>query len=521
MVIGELARPGTGGILPANRSVPRESPPLSRVHTVLFALMGALCVAVLAWAGAARAASLDIDYVDGASYVSANTIVLYVDVLDDDYNVIPGLDGDTMRVFIDNKEVKGRIEIETVATAKEWVAVAILMSAHQSYAPLPKIGDAAEDEAAPTALKYERDGFSNFVRKFEKTNNKVAVYLVDEKGHRTIDDWSEEHAKTAERIADNAKRSPEASRGDVIAPRLYKALKAVVDDKIGNADNLPRRRIVLLLSDGKDKYLSRPKKIDKSSKAILAAARTHGVKIYAVGFTLDATEPLVHLRTLATKSGGIYREIKPSHMDDIPRVLENIAVELQKQYVVRFMPDDDFDGAEKPVKVSLKVVTDSGRTLEDEYNERVKIGEKAFDWRALLFWLGVVVGALLGLWILRKIFRAIAARRGQAPVYEEAEAHGPYRGKLLVTTGPHAGLEFYLTEDVITIGSVAGNGIVIEDAGISKRHAGIKVEDMRFELSDFGSTNGTRVNGVKITKQFLRDGDEIAFGDTDLRFSLK
>ena len=98
---------------------------------------------------------------------------------------------------------------------------------------------------------------------------------------------------------------------------------------------------------------------------------------------------------------------------------------------------------------------------------------------------------------------------------------GPDRGKLRVLTGPMAGEVFPLTEEIVTIGSVDGNHVVIYDDGVSKRHAGIKIEDMRYELADFGSTNGTWVNGRKINKQFLRDNDEIRVGNTTIEFTLK
>ena len=460
-----------------------------------------------------------MDYVDGSAFVEKGKVTLYVDLLDDDYNVISGLSAEKLKVFIDNVEVPGRVEIETVATAKEWVATAILMAAHQSYAPLPSLpeGDEADAIEDPSVLKYEREGFAAFSRKFEKTNNKIAVFLYDEKGHRTIDDWSEEHDKTAERIATNARRSTEALQGDVIAPDLYKTLGVIVDDKIGNAENLPRRRILLVMSDGKDKHGSKQGQIDKKIKSILSKCRTHGVKIYAVGFSLDTVEPLVNLRTLATKSGGIYREVKPSHMEDIPAVLENLGEELQKQYVLRFYPNEDYDGSEKAVKFSLKVETEGGRILEDEFDERVKIGETAFKWSELLFWIGVVLGGLFGLWLLLKLISLLGSRGGAAPVEDTGSG---YKGKLLVTAGPNAGVEYYLTEESTTIGSVTGNSIVLPAAGVSKRHAGIKIDEMRFELTDFGSTNGTLVNGSKISKQFLRDGDIITIGETDLKFTL-
>jgi hypothetical protein len=490
---------------------------LPRLSRLCVAFIIATLVPVSANAGA----RVDVEYVDGSTFIEEGKISLFVDLLDDDYNVIPGLVAEKLKVFIDNREIPGRVEIQTAATAKEWVAVAILMAAHQSYAPLPELPEGDDEDSAedPSVLKHERQGFAAFARKFEKTNNKLAVFLYDEKGHRTIDDWSEEHDKTAERIGTNARRSTEALQGDVIAPDLYKALKVVVDDKIGNAENLPRRRILLVMSDGKDKHGSRQGQIDKKIKGILSAARTHGVKIYAVGFSLDTTEPLVNLRTLATKSGGIYREVKPSHMEDVPATLENLGEELQKQYVLRFYPDDDYSGSEKAVKISLKVETEGGRILEDEYDERVKIGETAFKWASLFFWLGCTLGGVLVIWLIFKLVSMFTSRAVGSDSHEEIG--GNFKGKFLVTAGPNAGVEYYLTEENATIGSVGGNSIVLPFNGVSKRHAGVKIDEMRFELTDFGSTNGTLVNGSKITKQFLRDGDVITIGEAEIRFSLR
>ncbi|MGH9121118.1 MAG: FHA domain-containing protein [Acidimicrobiales bacterium] len=40
----------------------------------------------------------------------------------------------------------------------------------------------------------------------------------------------------------------------------------------------------------------------------------------------------------------------------------------------------------------------------------------------------------------------------------------------------------------------------------------------RFTVVDLGSTNGTRVNGVRVDTQVLEDGDELTFGNTRMRF---
>jgi pSer/pThr/pTyr-binding forkhead associated (FHA) protein len=57
-----------------------------------------------------------------------------------------------------------------------------------------------------------------------------------------------------------------------------------------------------------------------------------------------------------------------------------------------------------------------------------------------------------------------------------------------------------------------------EDATASRRHARIASEDGQWMIRDEGSSNGTFVNGVKVTEQVLKSGDEITVGSTRLRF---
>ncbi len=51
-----------------------------------------------------------------------------------------------------------------------------------------------------------------------------------------------------------------------------------------------------------------------------------------------------------------------------------------------------------------------------------------------------------------------------------------------------------------------------KDPAVSFNHAVLEEVDGRWELKDLGSTNGTLVNGKKITRHFLADGDITAFG---------
>lgn len=64
--------------------------------------------------------------------------------------------------------------------------------------------------------------------------------------------------------------------------------------------------------------------------------------------------------------------------------------------------------------------------------------------------------------------------------------------------------------------------IILDDPGISRRHSELRVttDGPRFvsTIRDLGSTNGTFVNGERITSEHLEDGDRITVGRTSITF---
>lgn len=60
--------------------------------------------------------------------------------------------------------------------------------------------------------------------------------------------------------------------------------------------------------------------------------------------------------------------------------------------------------------------------------------------------------------------------------------------------------------------------LLTDDMKVSKLHAKLTFDGSAMRLEDCGSTNGTRVNGVKIsTPCIIQQGDEVSFGRTNLR----
>jgi RsiW-degrading membrane proteinase PrsW (M82 family) len=74
-------------------------------------------------------------------------------------------------------------------------------------------------------------------------------------------------------------------------------------------------------------------------------------------------------------------------------------------------------------------------------------------------------------------------------------------------------IAFILNREEIFVGRTLNNAFVIEHPSVSKRHARITVNgDEAYALVDLGSSNGTYVNGKRISEAQLEDGYEVRFG---------
>ncbi len=72
-----------------------------------------------------------------------------------------------------------------------------------------------------------------------------------------------------------------------------------------------------------------------------------------------------------------------------------------------------------------------------------------------------------------------------------------------------------------TVGRSRDCDVVLEDAGISRRHAQIRPTPDGWQIEDLGSTNGVVLNGRAIEGPHpLRAGDRIEFGSTEALFEI-
>ncbi len=87
--------------------------------------------------------------------------------------------------------------------------------------------------------------------------------------------------------------------------------------------------------------------------------------------------------------------------------------------------------------------------------------------------------------------------------------------RLQIKHGPNIDQEYTLSEAEATIGRSSNNDIMIDDPEVSRRHARILRQGIAFQIVDWGSTNGTFVNGRRVTSPTpLQDGDSVELGES-------
>ena len=78
--------------------------------------------------------------------------------------------------------------------------------------------------------------------------------------------------------------------------------------------------------------------------------------------------------------------------------------------------------------------------------------------------------------------------------------------------------EFLLSGDTITIGRQPDNVLRIDNPAVSGHHARVYAEGDQYVIEDSESFNGTYVNGQRVSKVVLKDGDNLTIGKHTIEF---
>jgi hypothetical protein len=118
-------------------------------------------------------------------------------------------------------------------------------------------------------------------------------------------------------------------------------------------------------------------------------------------------------------------------------------------------------------------------------------------------------------------------QRGETMVFSGSERlRGPVEDAQARRTPPRAllavgGRRLLVPSGGGTIGRSRDCDVVLDDAGVSRRHAEIRPGSAGWTVADLGSTNGVRVNGAEVRgAHALAPGDRVELGSTEIVFEV-
>ncbi len=81
-----------------------------------------------------------------------------------------------------------------------------------------------------------------------------------------------------------------------------------------------------------------------------------------------------------------------------------------------------------------------------------------------------------------------------------------------------AGRKQEITSPRVVLGRSRTCDVHVADVNVSRRHAEVRQEGATYWVVDLGSTNGTQLNGKRVERERLRDGDTITLGSSEIVF---
>jgi hypothetical protein len=162
------------------------------------------------------------------------------------------------------------------------------------------------------------------------------------------------------------------------------------------------------------------------------------------------------------------------------------------------------DAERERVLGALRRETVLGRLSVDELGERAG---RVYGARHQ----GELHDALADLTVRPRLAARLVARMSEFTAALEAAWREPRIPRLALPAG----------RTTVTVGRSPRCDCVISDLTVSRTHARLSRRGDQWYLADFGSTNGTRVNGWRVIEEVeVRPGDRVTFGTTRYRLTF-
>jgi len=424
----------------------------------------------------------------------------YANLLNAAGSPIQGLSAELFRVYEDGA-VKGAkiLKVDTLEGAQAGASIVIVVQASGAMTGIK------ED------LKKAVAGFINGLGE----KDQVAVVAYSETAE-TLSPFGSDKGE----VAGKANKLETAGKSFLLYDGLAQALSlyaaASIPGKGTPKDEsvLPSAKAIIVIADGRDNGSA------TDVEKVISDAAKRKIPIHSVAHSQLDTDSFKALEELSKRTGGSYHATQS--VDDINKGLTKIKDFVNKMYVIDWKSALPHDGKEHSVVVAFE--NEGMAPLKGE----VKIKTPEFiDWIRIAIIAAVVLLVLIIIGAIYVATRPKPAPQRFCPVCKRAQMPEwdiclfclkAAKARLVVQKGAQKGKLYPLVGKIVNIGSGPENGVRLMDGSVSGKHAGIAIDDTKFEVVDLGSKNGVLVNGKKAARRFLRNGDIITLGMTELKF---
>jgi hypothetical protein len=432
-------------------------------------------------------------------------ITAYVDLLDSNGEPVTNLKANQFSASVQERPIKV-VQVQPFEESGEGVAYIFLVDVSKS------ISDSQFEEMRK-AINAWIEGMSPLDR--------MAIYSFGEEYKPVIDFTADQQ---------DLKNALATLRPTDRRTLIHLALERALELSKRSDKGLPARRAIVVLTDGKDEGsgLTAEDVIRRS----IPSGTQPAIPIYAIGYSrLPAKEKQIYLDELhrfAVVSGGLFQEAEARPLAETYGQMNRA---IRRVSVLHM----ECDGCRPDLQShALQISVNLGGMIQNSTVGVIFLGPPPPSWWSK--WGMFVIGGSILLVIVVGVL-AIARREQSKPVLTvdspspwlsgttgpvETQPTPKLKVKLDVVKGRDAGSvhEIGLYERA-SIGRNKDCELVIADGDISSRQCELILEDGRVFLRDAGSTNGTMLNGVRISaRERLETGDTIGLGHTELRITI-
>ena len=426
----------------------------------------------------------------------------YVNVISNQSAPIPGLSHEFFKVYENGSTTSSKVlKVETLEAAQTGASIVIVVQASGAW------GGIQED------VKKAVSAFVNGL------GEKDQVAVVDyAESAETLAPFSAEKGEVAGKVGKLQANGKSFLLYDGLAQAVGLYASAAAPGKGAAASNegslLPAAKAIIVISDGRDNGSA------TDVEKVISDAVKRGIPIHAVGHSEMEQDTLANLQGIATRTRGTYKGA--NGVDDISKGLTTIKDYIYKMYVLEWKTDLDHDGKEHKIEIAME--SESGVNLRQSITSKTP---DYIDW----FKIGIIAGSILVvIFIIVAVYVLTrpkplpprfcpVCKREQIPEWDICLfCLKAAKARMNIQKGAQKGKVYPLVGKIVSIGSGPETNIRLMDGAISGKHAGVAIDGDKFEIVDLGSKNGVLVNGKKTARRFLRNGDVVTLGMTELKF---